>query len=378
MSKDTKKYNKILDVTCINCGNRFQVREDRFPICDCGHTIPIIGEKKYARINDDKIPSISIISGDYQTKIQLEKDEQIIEKIMDLSFENEDEVSDILLIDYPEYRTCMLDYTVSEILIHRIMFEKSDVYRALFKAGLTNISRALLHEAKIRSFYDFKQKKLFLNDLNYIDYANYNMVEIRTAIDCRLEGYSNHFRDALIAGKVTVSEFKDLMDSTYFTSNEIVKFIEEYSKVCVYSEDAAKKIKEFSFYIKELNTWFGYAYNPNSPIYTNLSTAELTYNMYKKNGLLAYRKYAAKFNEQYNEYTVGEYTIKLLNAEEVSKMPVGVLPEEALTSPLIGVYKPSTNLISMIANCNGKILISGEQGDTVKSTINKFLDIIES
>ena len=370
---------QLLDVLCINCGHEFKTRKDRFPICKCGHTIPIINDAPYAIYNfSDTPPTVTVVRGRKETKISIENENEIINNVTELQFQNEVRLKELLLNDVSLYKDYLQNYSSGEMLAHDVMFKRSDVYRAFFKKGRIKESLALLHDKKFRRFDDYIQREAFNKIIDSIDTNELNNQETCIAIDCYINNFSEFTRQTLIAGNVTVEDYEDLYNNTDFSIHQILKFIGELQSVFIKSGEAVQAIKDFDFYTSELNKWFDIKYKENVPIYSNLHIAKITYEMYQKNGLLSYRKYASKFNNKYNEYSIGEFKIRLLNADDVSKLSIGMLPTEEITAPLIGVYNSKDALLSLIVNCNGKIMISGNQKDEIKATINSFLDMIDS
>ena len=257
------------------------------------------------------------------------------------------------------------------------MFQRSDVYRSFFKKGKIKEAKALLNDGEFRRFNDYIQRNAFQDIIETIDTSELNDKETCIAIDSYINSYPDYTREVLIAGEVPVKSYMELNEKTSFSSNEIIKFIGELQSVVIKSSEAVKMIFDYDFYTNELKQWFNVEPNLNAPIYSGLYIAKTTYNMYKNKGLLAYRQYAAQFDQKYSEYTIGEHKVKLLNSDDVSKLSVGMLPIEDVTSPLIGVYSSKGILLSLVANCSGKIMINGSQKDEIKATVNTFLDLLE-
>lgn len=366
---------KAVVVYCANCKKTFGSRLDRFPICSCGNTISITGDKPYVVFDAKKDPTIiTIISGDEKRIIPVDDEQQIIESIVNLPFEGERALKEILLSEMPSHRHRLTDYTVSELVLHSLYYSNSDIYRDIFDAGIMKAAKAILSGKKFRTYKNknIKYNILINKDICHNDYNSYE--EILIMIDCIINEYPDYVKNILIQSKVDIDMYNDLVRSTVFEPDVIVKFLGELQSISITGKEAADCIKEFDIYSNDLQKYFGMEYNYDTPIYTNHHHAKLVYNMHKKTGLLNYRKYCSNNMKQYKTYNINDFEVKFINSTDAQSLPVGLFPEDEVTSPIIGVYKDGI-LISAVVNISGKIMINGNQSDLIKLTLNTFLDV---
>ena len=373
---------KILKVLCVNCGNNFECREDRFPICKCGHTIPLFeNDIRYAKIDckdeiyeTDKfyeLQSNLIIYDNGKEKKYTENDYlTLINVLPELKFYREDDICILLLADLPYDREMIQDYSAAELYLHPIYCEKSSVYNCLFGLGKLNAAKAMIHNKKLLNFNNKEQEDYFRNTISvYLEGDPGD--NIFTAVECCLNRYDIEFCSALVKSNLSVDDFKKLIRNTGFDSSTLCRYLNEVSRVQIKGEDAIKMIEEYDFYKKE-HELLSVNFDENNPIYHNHFLASISYNIYLKNGLLEYRKYSDKYTENYEALQIDEFKIKLINGKELNSLSAGILPN-GTTAPAIGVFENDT-LVSLLANSNDHIFINGRQDDIVKKAVNKFLD----
>lgn len=374
--------SKIQKVFCVNCGNKFECREDRFPVCKCGNTIPLFdNEMRYVKIDcsDDDYDSdafyntqseLIIYDNGSETKINENDYITLINTLPELKFYREDDVCSLLLADLPFDREKLQDYTAAEIYLHHIFCERSTVYNCLFGMGETEAAKAMIHN-KILMNFNNKAQEIYFRETITVYLEEKTGVTMIIAIECCLNRYDVAFCDTLSGAELSVHDFKTLVRDTGFDKDTLCRYLKETSSVFIKGEDAIKMIKEYDFLKKE-HKLLSVSFDENNPVYHNHHLASISYNIYLKNGLLEYRKYCSKYRRTYDAMQIDDYNIKLLNGKEITELPAGILPN-GTTAPAIGVYDNNT-LVSLLANSNNHIYIKGDQSDKVKKAVNKFLD----
>lgn len=359
---------------CLYCGKTISYKPNRFPICSCGHTIPMSPTVPYGKLflSQNKI---SIISEGTVRDIDLDNEKEIITEIVGLSFYNEKSMKKMLLAEMSDQKKQLSEYTVSEIILHSLYYNRSDIYKILFDKKIS-VAKALLIGKKYRCFQNSTQKYDFIYN-RYFDHHWDSPEAFLIMLDCFLDGYPDYIKDVLINSHVSVDQYKVLIDKTQIDPNIIIKYLGELQSVSITGDEAIQYIVDYNVYSKATQQWFGMQYNDANPIYSNYYLAKLTYTMHRNTGLLNVRMYAANNDHVYSNYTINGYNVKMLDASEALGLPIGFFPREKVTAPIIGVYK-SDVLISAIINCSGNIIIQGNQSDDVKQTINEFLDQIEN
>ena len=373
---------KILKTFCVNCGNSFECREDRFPICKCGHTIPLFeNDVRYAKIdcNDEtydteefyEIQSNLIIYDNGNEKKYTENDYlTLIEILPELYFYREDDVCILLLADLPYERNLIQDFTASELYLHPIYCQNSSVYNCLFDLGEINAARTMIHNKKLLNFNNKTQESYFRKTVSV--YLEGELGDnIFTAIECCLNQFEIEYCSALIKSNLSLSDFKRLIRNTDFDKQTLCRYLNEAALVQIKGDDAIKMIEEYDFYKKE-HEFLSVNFDEGNPIYHNHHLATISYNLYLKNGLLEYRKYSSRYTEDYDALQVDKFKIKLISGKELTDLSAGILPN-GTTAPAIGVFE-NDNLVTLIANSNDRIYVNGRQDDIVKAAVNKFLD----
>ena len=375
--------SKIQKVFCVNCGNKFECREDRFPVCKCGHTIPLYeNEMHYAKIDcsDDDYNSdifyntqsdLIIYDNGSETKINENDFITLIDVLPELKFYREDDVCSLLLADLPFDREKLQDYTAAEIYLHHIFCERSTVYNCLFGMGETDAAKAMIHNKDLMNFNN-KAQEIFFRETIAVYLEEKTGDTLITAIECCLSRYDIAFCDSLSGAELSVQDFKALIRDTSFSKDTLCRYLNEMSSVFIKGKEAIKMVKEYDFLLKE-HELLSVTFDEKNPVYHNHHLASISYNIYLKNGLLEYRKYCSKYRDTYRTIQIDDYKIKLLNGKEITDLPAGILPN-GTTAPAIGVYDSDNTLISLLANSNNHIYIQGDQSDKVKKAVNKFLD----
>lgn len=375
-------------VLCLHCLNEFTTREDRFPICKCGLTIPVVEGQSYAILNAasqseptepvDEITDITIVTPKNTQTYPIAQYKKWLPAAIGLQVAWETSWEEILLTDYIEHREALRLYTAIELIQHRIYMQQSNVYAFLMQKGMYKAAHALLTDY---DFHNCDSPELLkalenceaLKSPNDEELDNEEMI---ISIDAVLNGFPDVNRSILTAEKVSVSMLDDLLDHTPFTTDEIFKFLLDLQTICVRKSEAIHMIYQYAYYTEELERWFGIKYNNDHTFHANLHTAKTTYRMYENNGLLAFRKYVYYFKDKYPVFNYGDYQIKMLNNDDAASFPLGLLPKDNLLSPVIGVFHKGV-LITMIVQSDVDVKIHGAQQDSVKIAVNAFLDYIE-
>lgn len=367
---------KILNVYCLNCKRHFTSREDRFPVCTCGNTIPIIDNEPFARLNiNNSERSISIIEGSRETLYPISNVPDLIRTLPGLSFECDGDVANLLLSEMPLHRNAVFSYSASELFLHSFYYQNSNVYKWLFDNKRYKETKALLGGKKVP---DIQCSEPIESIGSWSGYSPDSMSPeaIRFAIDYYLCGWKYNDAVNMIESGIPVVSFINVFAETKFTYDEIKRYIGELNKVCITGDEAIRNIVEFNALKTELETVIGTRFDEELPIHMNLHIARINMNLYRKLGMISYRHYLADFDNSYESYNCAGYLIKPLGVDDVKEFAIGSFPEETLSSPILGVYNNESKLLTMVAKTKGSLKVSGELNDGIRIALNEFFDKI--
>ena len=375
---------ETIEVLCLNCGRTFKCKTNRFPVCECGHTVAHIGSKPYGRYNKD---SVTIVNEGYEVKFPLSDHNILISELIDLDFEDEDNVKKKILSQNKHLPLMFTDYKVSDILLHMIHYKHSNVYKAVFDSQHFALAKALSHEEYFRKFNAQMPNKT-MNDLD--DYLfDFPEGDKRTciALDCCLYGLSPYEAKILSENNISVENLDEMIDYTALSRDMLIRYIDECGMVLMTASEIQQTIEDYYFYSSELRKWTGQSIEVHSPLYIELPIIKAAYFMNQRNGLIPFKKYYDKFNGRYPPKEINGYIIKQISGKELENLPFNTLPQQDLTAPIIVACKSDNNesdkgfdlnnVTAMLLNVDDKIFIHGNVDDRLKTAFNKYLDILE-
>ena len=361
----------MIKARCANCGKSISTPLNRFPLCDCGHTIPIFYDTKYAVYKNDHI---EFWQKDRMTQSTPLTDHQaLLHELQQVSFMTEqDTIPKILNLD-DKYKDIVSKWTAAEILLHNIYYNKSEVYRDALDCKEYDLARVMLQTQEFKQYNTPEQKEHFSRIHDYLKDSNDYLI----SLDCCLAGEDVVTSDILSSVQITIADLRDLEKNTQFSKLVLIRFIVEFSSVMISGAEAIEKIKKYDYYITELSKLPQaplVMIDPSGLIYQQYYLAETTYTIYKRKRLFTYSDYISRFNaaDQYIHHN--NMLIKPLNAQDIKDIPANMLPEEPLTETVLGVYSLNKELLSIFYNHNNISYLKGQQSDQIKKALNLYFD----